>query len=640
MNKWMRITATGMMTAVITATTAYAGAGSASAAELLELKIKKGSTAATINGDKQTIIKPYEAAGATMVQLGLFSRAFGAKVELHENNTVQLVSGKHTIAMTIGSKSATVNGKKIVLPAAPVMRGGTLMVPLRPLVEGIGGKMKVVSGQIVVTLSSSETQTGSHDTASAHEDKTRVGSSKYQWSVNYPDDLLYLGSSDASVANFMDTGSTYLLQVAVKPDTVTSSVYTQPSTDDLLSELVSYAQSLDETVLDQQTVSGANGTYARVISKSSEGYLSETRLYAGNGNLYYVMYADSEAYTYKDFDKNQALLNSFQMSFNADDSKSQDLSEGSKSEEDGQTFENADYGISVTLPSDWTISDDSSEASTKDGSYAKFGAYGVPAGQSLQDWAKDIRTWFDESFAPDHYRYVSTTERQIDGQQAIVNEMQYRYNDDQWYTEYEVLLQKDDYRYYFEYSGHSDEPLAQSQFEQIANSMKVDFETLSDNFGHLPTDYYSADRTKTVTRTSTTYNYSLQVPRYWTDMGNDYTSSSVSFYYTGGSFYVNVKNTSSLEKAVAEAKATLESASSSTKPVLSEGQASTFAGVPAYTFTATYADSETPYTGTYTIFTKGKRSFILTNEVNDANNTSTHQAEVAKVLASFNWLGQ
>ncbi len=640
MNKWMRITATGMLTAVMTATTAYAGAGFASAAEMLELKIKKGSTAATINGDKQTIIKPYEAAGATMVQLGLFSRAFGATVELHENNTVQLISGKHTIAMTIGSKSATVNGKKIALPAAPVMRGGTLMVPLRPLVEGIGGKMKVVSGQIVITLSSAETQAGSGNTASEHADKTRVGSSKYQWSVKYPDDLVYLGSSDATISNFMNKESTYLLQVVVQPDTVTSSVYTQPDPDDLLNELLNHIQVLGDTVLDQQIVNGENGTYARVVSKTDEGYLSETRLYAGNGNLYYVLYADSEAFTYKDFKDNHALLDSFQMSFNANDSKSEDLTEGSESEEEGQAFENADYGISVNLPSDWTISDDSNEASSKDGAYAKFGAYGVPTGQSLQDWAKDIRTWFGDSFAADHYRYVSTTERQIDGQAALVNEMQYRYNDDQWYTEYEVLLQKDDYRYYFEYSGHSDDPLVQSQFEQIAKSMKVDFETLSSNFGHLPADYYSTDRTKTITRTSSTYNYSLQVPRYWTDNGNDYTSSSVSFYYTGGSFNVNIRNTSSLEKAVADAKATLQSASSSVKPVLSEGQATTIAGVPAYTFTATYADSETPYTGSYTIFTKGKRTFILTNEVNDANNTSTHQAEVAKVLSSFQWIGQ
>ncbi|WP_322923939.1 stalk domain-containing protein [Paenibacillus campi] len=639
MNKWMRITATGMLTAVITATTAYTGTGFASAAELLELKIKKGSTAATINGDKQTIIKPYEAGGTTMVQLGLFSRAFGAKVELHENDIIQLISGKHTIMMTISSKSATVNGKKIVLPAAPVMHGGTLMVPLRPLVQAIGGKMQVVSGQIVVTLSAAEAQTNSKDTASEHADKTRVGSSKYKWSIKYPEDLVYLGGSDASVANFMDTGSTYLLQVAVKPDTVTSSVYSQPAPDDLLNELVNYIQSLSETVLDQQTVNGANGTYARVISRTQEGYLSETRLYAGNGNLYYVMYADSKAYSYKDFDDNQELLNSFQMSFNANDNKSEDLSAGSKGEADGQPFENADYGISVTLPSDWTISDDGNEASNKDNSYAKFGAYGTPTGQSLQDWAKHIQTWFGESFAADHYRYVSTTERQIDGHPAIVNEMQYRYNDDQWYTEYEVLLQKDGYRYYFEYSGHADDPLVQSQFESIVNSMKVDFDTLESNFGHLPVDYYSVDRTKLVTRTSPTYNYSLQVPRYWTDMGNDYTSANVAFYYTGGNLSLTIKNTSSLEKAVADWKTSIQSASSSSKPILSEGQAGTFAGVPSYTFTVTYPSSDTPYTGTYTLFTKGKRTFIVASEINDANNSSTHQAEIAKVLSSFTWTG-
>ncbi|MEW4372634.1 stalk domain-containing protein [Paenibacillus kandeliae] len=639
MNKWMRMTTTGLLAAGITVATSYAGVGTASAAELLELKLKKGSTSATINGDKQTIIKPYEADGTMMVQLGLFSRAFGAKVELHDENVIQLTSGKHVISMKIGSKVATVNGKKVTLPAAPVMRLGTLMVPLRPLTEGIGGKMKVISGQIVVTLPASEAQSGSGDSATQHADKTRVGDSKYQWSINYPEDLTYLGGSNATVANFMNTEGTYLLQVAVEPDTVTGSVYTQADSDDLLDELVSYTKSLDETILDQQIVNGSNGTYARVISKTTDGYLSETRLYAGNGYLYFVMYADSQAYSYKDFNENQALLNSFQLSFNSADDKAEDIAEDSDSEESGEVFSNEEYGISVNLPSNWSVSDDSDEATNKDESYAKFGVYSVPAGSTVQNWSQDIRSWFDQNFTTDHYRYIGTTERQIDGHDAVINEMQYMYGNDEWYTEYEVLIQQGDYRYYFEYSGLTENPQTASEFEQMVGSMKVDFETLESNFGHLPLDYYSEDRTKTITRTSTTYGYSLQVPRYWSDAGNDYNATGVSYYYTGGSFYVTIKNSSSLEQAVQDWKSTLTSGGtgSSSTATVSEGQPTTFAGVPAYTFTATFNSDDAPYTGTYTIFTKGKRTFILSSEVNDANNTATHQAEVAKVLSSFNW---
>lgn len=642
MNTWMRMTTTGLLAAGITVATSYAGVGTVSAAELLELKLKKGSTSATINGDKQTIIKPYEAGGTTMVQLGLFSRAFGAQVELHDDNVIQLTSGKHVISMTIGSKIATMNGKKVTLPAAPVMRLGTLMVPLRPLTEGIGGNMKVISGQIVVTLPASEAQSGSNDSAAQHAGKTRVGDSKYQWSINYPEDLTYLGGSNATIANFMNTEGTYLLQVAVEPDTVTGSVYTQADSDDLLDELVSYTRSLDETILDQQIVNGSNGTYARVISKTTDGYLSETRLYAGNGYLYFVMYADSQAYSYKDFNDNQALLNSFQLSFNSDDDKAEDIAEESDAEETGETFSNEDYGISVNLPSGWSVSDDSDEATNKDESYAKFGVYSVPAGSTVQNWSQDIRNWFDQNFAADHYRYIGTTERQIDGHNAVINEMQYMYGNDEWYTEYEVLIQQGDYRYYFEYSGLTDSPQTDAEFEQMVRSMKVDFETLQSNFGHLPLDYYSEDRTKTVTRTSTTYGYSLQVPRYWSDAGNDYNATGVSYYYTGGSFYVSIKNSSSLEQAVQDWKSSLTSGGtgttgSSSTATVSEGQPTTFAGVPAYTFTATFSSDDAPYTGTYTIFTKGKRTFILSSEVNNANNTATHQAEVANVLSSFQW---
>lgn len=642
MNKWVRIAATGLLASIITITTAYAGVHTAAAAELLELKIKKGSTAATINGEKQTIVKPYETGGTTMVQLGLFSRAFRAEVQLHENNIIQLTSGKHVISMKIGSKAATMNGKKVTLEAAPVMKSNTLMVPLRQLVQGIGGKMTVVSGQIVVTLPASAAQTTEKDGTGEHADKKRVGSSQYQWTINYPEDLVYMGGTNSQTANFMNKESTYLLQVSVEPDNVSSSVYGHTDSEDLLDFLVSYNKEIGETILDQQVMSGPAGDYARVISRSEEGYLSENRLYAGNGNLYYVMYADSEAYSYKDFEGAADLLNSFQLSFDSGDKAAEDITSSESGEEpvEGNAFGNEEYGISASLPSSWSVSDDTLEAGTADGAYAGIYAYSAPTGASLQDWAKQIQSWFSDNFTSDYYRYVSTTERQIGGQTALINQMEYTYDGDTWYTEYEILFQRDSYRYYIEYGGMSDSPTLASDLEAILPTVSLDFDTLQDNFGKLPVDYYSEDRSKTVTRASKTYGYSLQVPRYWTGTGNDYESSSAAFQHSGGTFRITIANASSLDKAVEKWKVTFQGTGVNAGGQLSEGTATTFAGEPAYTFTAAYPDASTPYQASYTIFNKGKRTYILSSELNTANNTPYHQSEIAKVLSSFQWLTQ
>ncbi|WP_046216443.1 copper amine oxidase N-terminal domain-containing protein [Paenibacillus wulumuqiensis] len=641
MNKWVRIAATGLLASIITITTAYAGVHTAAAAELLELKIKKDSTAATINGEKETIIKPYEDGGTTMVQLGLFSRAFHADVQLHENNTVQLTSGKHIISMKIGSKAATINGKKVTLDAAPVMKSNTLMVPLRSLVQGIGGKMKVVSGQIIITLPASAAQTGESGSANEHADKNLVGSSQYQWTINYPEDLVYMGGSSSSTANFMNRESTYLLQVSVESDTVNSSVYGHSDAEDLLDYLVGYNEELGETVLDQQVMSSPAGDYARVISRSEEGYLSENRLYSGNGNLYYVMYADSEAYSYKDFDGAADLLDSFRMSFDNGNKTVEDITSTESGEEpvvSDNMLANEEYGISASLPSNWSVSSDTLEAGTADGSYTGIYAYSAPAGATVQDWAKQIQTWFSDNFTPDHYRHVSTTERQIGEQTAVVNQVQYTYDGDIWYTEYQILFQRDDYRYYMEYGGMSDSPTLTSDLEAILPTVSLDFDTLQDNFGKLPVDYYSEDRSKTVTRASKTYGYSLQVPRYWISVGNDYESSPIAFQHSGGTFRITIANASSLDKAVEKWKATFQGTGVNAGGQLSEGTATTFAGEPAYTFTAAYPDASTPYQASYTIFNKGKRTYILSSELNTANNTPFHQSEIAKVLSSFQWL--
>lgn len=636
MSKWLRITASSLLAILLVLTTVYTTAGTASAAALLELKIKKGSTSATINGQKQTIVKPYESNGVTMVQLGLFTRAFEAEVKLQENDSVKLMYGKRTLSMKMDSKTAYLNGSKITLDAAPVMKSGVLMVPVRSVAKSIGAKLKVVSGQMIITVAPAATD--SSEDKSTHTGKTKVGNSKYQWSINYPSDLMYIGSEDSTSATFMDNAGTYYLQIAVDPEAAPAGEGNETDTQDLLDDLVSYAQSTGETVLDQKAVSSSKGNYARVITKDSDGILSETRIYTGNGHAYYVFYADSEASSYKDFEKENItlLLNSFQTSFNSADKASEDLVSDEDSAGTGNILEDSDYGFSMNLPADFDASESTTYASGSDDSYVSVNVYSAPEGSTIESWLQNIQTWFTENFNSDAYRDLGSEQKEIAGQTATVNKIEYNFGNE-WITEYEVLFQKDGYRYYLEYSAPSDKVSLDSDFQTIIGSLELDFTTLTENFGSLPVDYYSQDRTKVTTHTSKIYNYSVQVPRHWSATDNDYESSYVYFSYTGGAFSISTQNSSSLEKAVTQWKSTFEGSGDNNVygVELSEGTPTTFAGVPAYTFTANYPDATHPYTGTYTLFTKGKTTYILSDEVNSTNNTPVHQAELAKVLASF-----
>lgn len=636
MSKWLRITASSLLAIVLVLTTVYATTGTASAAALLELKIKKGSTSATINGQKQTIVKPYESNGITMVQLGLFTRAFKAQVKLQENDSIKLMYGKRTLSMTIGSKKAYLNGSTFTLDAAPVMKSGILMVPVRSVAKSIGAKFKVVSGQMIITVAPATTDSGTDK--STHVGKTKIGSSKYQWSINYPSDLTNLGLQDGKNAAFMDNEAKYYLQIFVDPEIVMVGQGSESDLQDLLDELVSSAQDAGEMIVDQKVVNSSKGNYAYITSKDSDGILSQTRVYTGNGHVYYVMYADSEATSYKDFTKAKvtSLLNSFKTSFNSADKAMEDLASKEEDTGTGKTLEASEYGVYMELPADFEASESSVDASAKDGSYVAVNVYSAPAGSTLAEWLQKIQGWFADNFNSDAYRNLGSEQKEIAGQTATVNKLEYTFGDT-WMTEYEVLFQKDGYRYYMEYSTPSDKASKDADFQVMIDSLEIDFPTLEENFGSLPVDYYSQDRSKVATHTSEANHYSVQVPRHWTSTDNDFESSYVYFSHTGGSFNISTKTTSSLEKAVTQWKATFEGSGDNNVygVELSEGTPTTFAGVPAYTFTANYPDATHPYTGTYTIFTKGKMTYILGDEVNNTNNTPVHQADLAKILASF-----
>lgn len=98
----------------------------------------------SINGKNyQPIMPPQLEQGTTMVTLEMIGRVLGADVSV-SGPTITIKKGANTLVMTVGSMAATFNGSSITLPSQPVVKDGSVMVPMRFVYEKFGA---VVSWQ-------------------------------------------------------------------------------------------------------------------------------------------------------------------------------------------------------------------------------------------------------------------------------------------------------------------------------------------------------------------------------------------------------------------------------------------------------------------------------------------------------------
>ncbi|MDO7906625.1 stalk domain-containing protein [Paenibacillus sp. JX-17] len=601
---------------------------SADTSAMLELVIKAGSTTASINGSKVTIAKPYQVSGATMVPAGVFKKAFGSQIKLEKDTVVKIMNGPHTIALTISSKVAWVDGKKIKLSASPEMAKGVLMVPLRQVAEALGAKLSMNSaGQTVVRMKADDNPAGS-DPGSIDSDqgKTQIGNSYYQWSMSYPTGMVVGESSaDESYASFSDAESSYYLEVQVDDQDY------ELTADDLLEQLVQDAKDSGETVLDRQSIPQAAVPYARVITKDADGVFWENRLYYANHRLYTVYLADSKASNYKDLKEYAVLLNSFQPAFNKEDKSLKDIS----TVENGmRTAYDADYGMEMEVPADWNMGGANLFVNKKGTSF-ETRVTSSPAKSTLDDWSAQLQSWLKQTYVPASVEDKGFTSRDIADEQAHVHE--FRYNSGSgWTTEYAVLLQKNGYRYMLEFKvsdKHSeDKPL----FDKIIASLTIDYDVVSDNFGQLDEDTVLLDKTKTVKKKSKTNGFTIDIPRYWVPVNDKFESQEIEYGFTGGRFAMSVSPDSSFDLTVAQLKDFYEKSAKNFKNLKMDSISElTFAGEPAVSFTYHQVDNGIPYSGREIVFEHGGKTYVIHTELDDANQTPEQKAALEAALSSF-----
>jgi hypothetical protein len=99
-----------------------------------------GKTDMDVNGmpvgmDAAPLIKD----GRTFLPIRALIETLGGSVQWNASTkTVRVMLGSRTVALTIGSKTALVNGSPVTLDVAPMIVKGRTFLPLRAVAENIG----------------------------------------------------------------------------------------------------------------------------------------------------------------------------------------------------------------------------------------------------------------------------------------------------------------------------------------------------------------------------------------------------------------------------------------------------------------------------------------------------------------------
>lgn len=601
----------------------------AASGQQLQLALKVGSTSATVNGKNITIQQPFIKNGTVMVPLGVFKKAFGSTVTLEPDDVVKVMYGPHVGAMVIGSTAAWKDGSKIRLAAPPQMVSGVLMVPLRFVAGVLGARITPGNGGgLLVSLVPPETEEEEAESSiDRNVGKTRIGNSYYQWSLSYPSGLVVGDSGgNEAIATFINTESQYYLEIHASPQE------SPKDSEQLLEGLVRAAEEGEETVLDRAAYPKAAVPYARIISKDSGGALWEGRQYYADGRVYELYLTDDTAANYKDLDKYASLLNSFRPVFDTADKSIRDLSTVKNGLRESY---NEDYGIALQVPADWRMDDQHLFYESKEGSYLLAKVTSAPEGSTLKSWEEELEAKIRDSYVSDAYSIQDNFSAEISGQPAMVKETQLNTGNG-WSTEYQILLLHNGYRYYVEYVAAAGQEEHKAKFKEILDAIDIDFEAVSQNFGKLETDDYAALSTKTVTKSSKTYGYSMKIPRLWTPYQDLFEMQNVDYRFTGGRLQINVNPDGSAEYT----SGTLQSYYQNSKkdpggPHIESVKESTFAGVPATILTIHQNKSGIPGRTQIIVFAKKDLVFTVTVTLNDANATPAQQALIEKTLQSF-----
>ncbi|BBI36094.1 copper amine oxidase N-terminal domain-containing protein [Cohnella abietis] len=511
----------------------------------LEIRLKLASNQMKINGEATKIQPPYKSSNEVMVPLSVFTNAksFAAKVQLKDNKIITLTYLKHVIVMTIGSKAATIDGKKVTLSEAPVNKSGVTMVPLAIIAKTFGATQSNDAATKEIVLKATITSAGSGskgpgiDTDSG---KSKIGDSYYTWSMNYPTGLVQQKQwSNGNFLSFSDVKGNYYLAISIEE---AEEALDSNEKRDWIKENIE-----DETVVDVKTITRPTGKFERIVTKDQGGFYYEYRGIQANGYFYTLIFG-KKASKASELDANAALLDSFQPVYNAANKSLKDLARI----KDGKiSFENSDYGLKLQLSKQW--SEDSRSANPyyygPDDSSLSLDVYSLNSDDNLSKWVGSYTQFFKELKAEAYRKEPEISSVTWNGIPATVVKLSYSDNTKQWLNEYQIYAIKGQYKYAvnFTYKEGSRDGV-EDVINEVLNGMKIDFAKVEKSFGEVPDPMDSLDLTSTTTKKSKKFNYSVTVPKYWISGTIDMDKNSVNFSHLATDLAIAVNQGSGLKE--------------------------------------------------------------------------------------------
>lgn len=603
----------------------------------VEVRLKTGSPTVKINGKSTTVVPPFVSNGTTMVPLKVITNAFGAGLKLENGNVITLTYNDRKIVLTFGSKTVKVNGAAKAVAVAPVAVKGSTMVPLRVIVEAFGAKITADSATKETVIVGVRAQTSGAGGTSIDSDfgKTKVGDSYYGWSLKYPTGLVQVLQSDnGDFVKWADTVDDSKVAAQVN-------VFTERVGDDELSieekrELILSYYDEDEITVDKRAISVNGLTFEKVVS-----YAKQTKMYyeyrgIQKEDTFYIVIVGAKGADKTVLNSYDAFLNSFVPSFNQADTTLKDIT---KVKNGSITFKDADYGLTVKLPADWSSDPESTTPWYENDTDAfQFSFSAAAPGDTLENWASRREARIREDYAASNLRNIAKAPITLLDGNAQTLSYEISFGDNIWFTYIEVTYISGDYRYSFDYIYPSSNSTKSMQtYKQIIGSADIDTAFIEKSFGTVEDDYDLVDRSGKTMKRSSTYGYSIDIPTYWDGVQNNLDNDEVFFSYSAGDLQIFESN----EKAASIVSTVLEVPNSNdgvSEGVTAKGSSAvTINGKSGQKVELHYStpEEDLPYTLAMYIFDTEKGSIVFSFITYDMHATDSNLKMINDVAQSI-----
>ncbi|MGO4369846.1 stalk domain-containing protein [Paenibacillus sp. MCAF20] len=166
----------------------------------------------------------------------------------------------------------------------------------------------------------------------------------------------------------------------------------------------------------------------------------------------------------------------------------------------------------------------------------EFSFTSLEEGDTLEKWAARNESTLKADFVNGYLRNVSSAPIKLQDGNAIVFSYELTFNQKDWYAYKEVMFVSGSYKYVITYGYEASTALSSSlSFNQIIGSIDIDTGFIDNNFGYKQDTSTSADnRDGRVTKRSSAYGYSIELPTFWYGYSKDFNAEEVMYNYQGG----------------------------------------------------------------------------------------------------------